>query len=168
MKPTLVSGLMMLALTSVLGYHNIYRPHQARVQALEKQLIEQRQTQELREQVARSLEELERLEQQLPREPETEALVREISKLAEEAGVQLTSIIPQSPKPLRGFTHLSVQLQVVTSYHELGKFISVLENAKPFINIDELGLGQRDPSGSTQARMTVSTLAPAPGTSSSR
>lgn len=157
MKPTLLSGIIVLALAGQLGYHTVYLPYQHKVRELQEQVAKQRQTHELQAQLAKSLEELEQLRKVLPAQPDTEWLVRAVGELAEEAGLQLTSIVPQSPQAVQEFTRLSVNLQLVTSYHQLGKFISLLERSKSFLKIDGLDIARRE-EGMAQVKMTVSTL----------
>ena len=157
MKPTLLSGIIVLVLAGHLGYHTVYLPYQHKVRELQEQFAKQRQTHELQAKLAKSFEALEQLRTVLAAQPDTEWLVRAVGELAEEAGLQLTSIVPQSPKILQEFTRLSVNLQLVTSYHQLGKFISLLERSKSFLKVDDLDIARRE-EGMAQVRMTVSTL----------
>lgn len=157
MKPALVSGAIVLAFAGYFGYNHVYLQEQQEVSKLREQLTEQQQTQELRSQVALSLEQIERFRKRLPTEPETEWLVREVGRLAEEAGVHLTSIVPQSPKKLEEFTHLAVALQFAASYHRLGKFISILENSPAFLKVEALEVS-RVQGATAQVGLTVSTL----------
>jgi len=158
MKPAWISGIIVLVLAGYLGYNTVYLKGRQELSKFREQLRQHEQTQELRKQVARSLDEVERLRKRLPPEPDTEWLVREVGKLAEEAGVRLTSIIPQNPKALHEFTQLSVSLQFGISYHQLGKFLSAIENAKLFIHVDDLEMTRgQDGSQSALVRMTLST-----------
>jgi len=160
MKPAWVSGVIVLALAGYFGYYNgIYLPNQKRLRKLQEQLTQQQQTQELRAQLAQSLEQVEQFRKRLPPEPETAWLVREVGKLAEDTGLQLTSIIPQTPRQLSELTHLAVAIEFVTSYHTLGEFISRLESSKAFLRVDELGVARgADETKPAQVRLIISTL----------
>ena len=158
MKSSRLPLVIILAPATYFGYHTIYRPAQRAVRALEQQLAEERKTQELRVQVARSLEEFKRLGKRLAPEPDPEWLVREINRLVETVGIYPpVSIVPQRPTKLRDFTSLVVAVQFDASYHRLGEFTSVLERSETFFHVDEVQIqreGKRPPS----VRLTVSTL----------
>ncbi len=159
MKPLLVSGIIVAALTAYAGHQYIYAPTQRALSTLRQQLAEETATQELRVQLARSLDDFERLRKQFPQDLSMESLLHEVTQHALEQGIQLQSIVPQDRKELRDATQLSVQLQAAASYHQLGKFISALEAASPFMWVDDLQIA-RPPSGGDApiVRLVVSTM----------
>ena len=77
--------------------------------------------------------------------------------MAEQTGVQLASIVPQSPTKLEAFTRLVVALQFQASYHQLGEFVSALENSTAFLRVDQLEV-VRVRQGIAQIGLTVSTV----------
>jgi type IV pilus assembly protein PilO len=157
MKPILMSGIILAVLAGYTGYHGIFVPTQRQIKRLDTQLAEAKATQEVRERVAGSLNEFERLRKQLPQDASTEWLLREVTKRAQEEGIQLQSILPQDRRDLRDASELSVHLQLSSSYHQLGKFVSSLERSTPLIWIEECAItksGQDLP----QIRLVVSTL----------
>ena len=162
MKPTMVSGLIVLCFAAFFGYNTIHLQHRQRLQALQAQLNEEQATQELRVQVAHTLKQIERLRKRLPQEPETEWLVREVGRLAQGAGVQLTSINPQAPKPLQDATQLTVSVQFTAPYHQLGGFLSTIENASSFLRVDSLDVSPSRTAAADEhaadIRMTISTF----------
>lgn len=157
LKPAMVSGLLIAAITGYVGYHAIYLKQQGQLRVMQAQLQEQQQTQALREQVAGALSEVERLRKHLPQELDTGWLGREVNRLAEEAGIQLASITPQSPRKLEAATVLTVTLRLTTSYHRLGKFVGMLESAPTFLQVNEAIL-TRNADGMADVQLTVSTL----------
>ena len=159
-NPSLISGVLVAAITGYVGHQTIYRDYRRTMTTLRAQLTDQQQTQGLREQMAKSLHEVERLRTRLPQNPETEWLMREIGRLAEEAGIQLTTILPVGPKQvvgLEGVMTLSVALEFTAFYHQLGAFLSRVESAPAFIRVDELILA-RTGEGLAKVQLTVSTL----------
>lgn len=159
-NPSLISGLLVAAITGYVGHQTIYKDYRRTMTTLRAQLTDQQQTQGIREQAAKSLQEIERLRKRLPQNPETEWLMREVSRLAEEADIQLTTILPVGPKQvvgLEGVMTLSVALEFTASYHRLGKFLSMVESAPAFIRVDELLLA-RNEGGRAKVQLTVSTL----------
>ena len=160
MKPLMVSGIIVAALMAYVGHQHVYAPTQRALGILRQQLAEETATQELRVQLARSLDDFESLRKQFPQDSSMESLLHEVTQHALEQGIQLQSIVPQDRKDLRDATQLSVQLQASASYHQLGKFISGLETASPFMWVEDLQFN-RPPGSSgetTVVRLIVSTL----------
>ena len=157
LKPSRISGLIILVLAGMTGYQMVYLRTQQQLVVLNQELARAGQTQALRAQVAASLSELERFRKQLPSEPETGWLIRAVGSRAQETGIQLTTIMPQSPKLLQDFTYLAVNLQFTASYRDLMKLLHRLEQAHAFIRIDEIELS-RTPQEIAQVRLVVSTL----------
>ena len=156
LKPSLIAGAIVLAFAWHVGYHH-YQQSQQAIHILEQRLSEEQATYALRAAVAHSLEELEQFRQQLSPTQDTEWLVSQVTTLAQEAGIRLSAIVQQEPRTLQGVTLLAVTLQVKASYHQLGQFVSQLENAPVLLRVDEMTLGNRDQDGA-QMRMTVSTM----------
>lgn len=159
-KPALISGVLVAAIAGYVGHQTIYRDYRRTMTVLRAQLTDYQQTQGSRVQVAQSLQEIERLRKRFPQNLETEWLLREISRLAEEAHLQLTTILPTSPKKVLGVEEvmtLSVALEFTASYHQLGKFLSILESAPVFIRVDELILA-RNEQGLAKVQLTLSTV----------
>ena len=157
LRSSMVSGLIVLALTGYLSY-GIYVQHQQRLRAIQEELQVQQETEALREKLASSIQELERLRKRLPPEPEPEWLVGQVAKLAEQTGIKLTSIVPENPRQFDEFTHLSVSLQFTTSYHQLGAFISTLESSPSFVRVDQLDLSRGQQEDTASVRVAVSTV----------
>ena len=156
-KPAVVSGVILLAFAGYFGYHTVYLDSHRKIKKLQEQLTEQRRTQELRVEVARSLQAIGRLRERLPAEPETEWLVREVSKRAEEATLLLKAITPDVPKRLPDVTPVTVSFQFTASYSQLVNFLQALEQADVFMRVDDLDIG-RSRQGVSPIRLTVSTL----------
>lgn len=144
-------------LTGYIAYRAIYIPTQHELGRLHQQLAEEKTTQDLRVQLAHSLEEIQRSQQRLSPEPNTEWLLREVTKRAEEEGIQLSTIAPQDRRDLRDATQLSVILQLSAPYHRLGKFLSAIERAPSFMWIEDIQVAHgRD--DVPVVRLTISTL----------
>ncbi len=157
MKPSLLSGAIILALTGLLSYHTVYMRVRKELRAIQTQEAQGQETQALRIKLADTLEQVERLRKRLPQTPETERLIHEVSTLANKAGIQLTGIDPQDPKPLQELTHLSVTLQFVSSYHQLGAFLSTLESSPFFLKVEDLQISGRGEE-TREVRLTIGTV----------
>lgn len=168
LKPARVSGLLIAVCAGYLGYTAIYMRNQRTLGLLREQLLEERQTQELRAGLAQSLEAIERFRKQLPPSPDVEWLIGQVTQAAEGAGVQFTTINPQPPKRLGDVTLLPVTVQFAASYEQVRTLIDVLERGSSYIRVDDLDLA-RSGQGTAQVHLTVSTVhvPPVPGVASS-
>ena len=157
MKPVfLVAPVLIFALAWGIG-RGVYLQQHQEVAAIQGQLEEQRRLQRLREQVAQSLRQVEGLCTHLAPSPDTEWLIRQVTTLAQKTGVEVSSIVPQAPNPIQDFTQLAVTLQLVTSYHELGKLLSEVESLPVLVRVEQLEV--RSEQGSmAQVRLILGAL----------
>jgi Tfp pilus assembly protein PilO len=156
MKPTAISGVVIFLCAGLIGYHAVYRATRRELTGIEQELSEQRDVQALRVSLAASLDHLEQLRKRLPPQPDTEWLIGELTQVAKAAGVQLSSIVPQEPVPSQDATRLSVLLRFEVSYHELGKFVSAMENTPSFMWVSRLEIA-RSEEGRAEVQVAVST-----------
>ena len=158
MKPTLLIGIVEVALAGFLGYNAIYLPKQREVARSHAQQGEERTHQQTQAEVAAYLQQIERYRKRLPPEPDPAWLVRGLVDLAQEPGVQLTSIIQEDPQSVGQFTRVAVQLQVSATYHELGTFLDAVERSDHFMRVDRLDIQQQGSPGRPAIQLTFSTL----------
>ena len=163
MKPTMLVGVMAVALSGFVGYHMVYVPQQGRARVIRTQIAARQADQHTRAEAAALLEQLERYRQRLPAEPDPSWLVNEVVALGQKAGVELTTISQDDPQSFQQFTRLSITLQFVATYHQLGQFLDALEQADHFIQVERLELGgSRDApqgaSGAGMVRLVLSTF----------
>ena len=138
MKETLLAGTIIVALTSYFSYHTLYERQQVERVRLQAALREERANQLSQTEVATVLRDIERYRERLSPTRETSWLVNQVLTLADAAGVSLTTIVPEPPRAVGGFTSLGVALQFTASYHELGAFLDRVEHATPFIRVDHV------------------------------
>ena len=158
MKPTLLIGIVEVALAGFLGYNMLYLPKQREVQRVRAQQGEERTHQQTQTEVAAYLQQIERYRKRLPPEPDPAWLVRELVDLAKEPGVQLTSISQDEPQSLGQFTRLAVRLQLSATYHQLGSFLDAVERSDHFMRVDRLDIQQQGSTDRPAIQLTFSTL----------
>lgn len=141
MKPSVISGILILALSGVIGY-KMYVKDQRIAQQVREQLRQELELDRQRSQLEGSLRVVEAYHEHLTDQREVGWLVGAIGQLAREASVHLSAINPKRPRQLEQATQLSVSLRLTTSYHELGNFISRIESSDTFFHIDELDFRQ--------------------------
>ena len=138
MRPSRAVGIIGLAFISLFGYHRIQGWHQQQGRAIEAQISQEQAAQRILTELSSLQQRVARYRQRLPEEAEASWLVKAIVALAQEAGVQLTKIAPETPHANRQFTRLAVNVEFTASFHQLGTFLDRLERAEPFIRIERL------------------------------
>ena len=159
LKPSIVSGIIMLALAGYVGYHSAYVRPRKSVERIHQQIKEAREEQALRTRVAVSLQTLEQHREALALRPDPDWFLTEVGVVAKEVGLQVTSISPYPPKEGADATVLSVSLRLITTYHQLGRFLSQLESHDRLIHVDSLQITpDQGFSGKTYTNLVLSTL----------
>ena len=164
LKPWMMSGIILLALGSFFGYHKIYLVDQQAIHQVSEESRQAQELQRVRSHLAESIERAEQYRKHLAPHADVEWLVQEIGRIARETGVQLSQIDPQRPREIDGYTQLSVTLQLTSSYHTLGHFLSKIESSPRIIQVDQLDLSRvsQDATDRTSVRLQLSTLYAAP------
>jgi Tfp pilus assembly protein PilO len=158
MRPLFLLAGIGVAIAVLIGYNAIYVPHQAQVRLTHNQIAEEQASQQMQAEVAALLGQVERSRKRLPEEPDPSVLVHDVATLAQQAGVQLTSITREPPEELPPFTHLTVRLQGTASYHQLGVFLDALERADRFLRVERLDVGESKGRGPATIQMVVGTF----------
>ena len=158
MKPAVMSGVIVLALAGAFGYYGIHQPAQQKRQELQQQLNLERETKLLKESIVHGIEDIDALRKRLPAKPETEWLLQTVGELARSQNIQLASIAPDEPKRVQDAVRLGVTLRFVTSYHQLGQFLSALENSPDYLWIETMDVTRDPASGGAQVSLTVSSI----------
>ena len=140
MKSSLLLAGIGLVVTGLIGYNLIHKPQQHQLGLVRDQVAAEHTRQETAATVAATLHEIERYRKQLPEEPDPSWVVQEAGRLAEQSGVQLTTISKEPPQRLDTFTRLAVRIQVTASYHQLGTFLDHLERSDRFIRVDAVDI----------------------------
>ena len=160
-KPTLLLGIIAVAIVCSIAYTSIYVPAQQQVQLIQTQKTKERASQRTQADVAALLKTIEAYRKRLPSEGDPSWLVRETVALAQKAGVEISSINQEDPQKFSGFTRLAVNLQFTASYHQLGAFLDAIEHGDHFIRVDRIGLSRsnsRSGEGMASIKLAFSTI----------
>ncbi len=157
-NPTAIVGGIGVVCIGILGYHTLYARQLQQVRTIEAQVAQEHRDQQVQQEVAKLLEQLERQRKRLPPEPDPSWLVREVVSHGQQAGLQLTSITQQPSEQQASALRLAVNLQVQASYHQLGRFLDSLERSESFIKVDKIELSNPNDNGVAVARLMLSTI----------
>lgn len=158
MKPVVLIAALGVVLGGFVSYNYVHKPHQQKLRRMEASIQEERARHALQEDVAALLTQVEQYRKRLASEPDVSVLYREVVALAEQAGVQVTTIAQEPPQPLQQYTRLGVNLQFSASYHQLGTFIDHLERSPLFIHVDRLEAGDPFSGDQVSVKLSLSTL----------
>ena len=159
-KPFFLLAGIGVALSALLGYNAIYVPHEKQVRVSRAQLAEEQANQAMQAEVAALLAQVERYRARLPEEPDPAVLVRDVVELAQQSGVQLTTIARGAPEAAQGSgsTRLTVNLTGTASYHELGAFLDALERSERFLRVERFEISRAGNQDVSSVQVSVSTL----------
>lgn len=167
MNPSVLLAGIGVAITTLLGYNLVHKPQQRQLDSIHAAITAEQTRQQTASAIVDALQQLERYRGRLPEEPDPSWLVRQVVSVAEQTGVQLTSIGQEPPQRFEQFTRLAVKLKVAASYHRLGTFLDHLERSPVFLRVDSLEITEpSDSQGPPQPEdvtLTLSTVYLPPG-----
>ena len=159
MKPVLLLGVIGVVVGGYVGYNYGYVPQHNKVHLIDAQLAQEHTNHKTGDDVAVLLNDLERRSKRLAPEADSSWLAREVVALAQQAGVEVTTMTQDSPQVSPQLTRLSVNLEFNAPYHLLGSFIDQLEQGKAFMRIDRLELSELpNQKGVASVRLAVSSF----------
>jgi type IV pilus assembly protein PilO len=98
----------------------------------------------LKKQVSKYSEKIDSYEKMLPAEQEIPKLLESLSNMAKGANVKILGITPmvskQEPGPTEIYQEQPILINGRAGYHELGKFISDLENSDRFMKVVDISI----------------------------
>ena len=155
---------------AAIGWYGIYQPQRDRQLAAQTAYAEEQQKAALQRDIADREALLRMYRDRLPKTADTDWLISQSAAVAVEAGIQLNTVRPDSPAAEKDYTRLTVTVESVATYHELGRFVSRLESAQPFIRIDRVKVAEAAstdgarpstddaPTGRRKIMLTLSTI----------
>ena len=161
-RPLLIATLVILLSSAFIGVNLVYAPKSAQLQGFEQALKEEEELGRLSNDLLFTEKRVETYRNRLMEKGgEEEQLIDRIREIANEVPVRVISIIPLSAqKGVRGPSFVSLRVLFEGSYHQLGTFISKVENSEKFIRVG--GIEFAVPAGKTSQpivyEVEVSTL----------
>jgi len=98
-------------------------------------------------------------ERRIPSEKAISWLLIELSRVARETGIKYLSITPQPEEKKESYIKVPIRIEIQCGYHNLGKFLTKIENSQRFMSVDNIGI-LPDSSNPLKHRvsMTISTF----------
>ncbi len=149
-KIILAVGLFLLPL--LIFYFVIFKPNLDELDrldkqkiALEKKLEQVRQKARNRERLQKELEEtmvvFEQTSKLLPKEQEIPQLLRDISALGRNAGLDFLAFKPGADRPKDFYAEIPVSINLKGPYHNLGFFLDQVSKLDRIVTVDNIKMG---------------------------
>lgn len=124
----------------LIGYNFIYKPGTKKDSQIRLEISTQEEVNRLLSEIQQFQQKVQSLHERQAAEHNTDWLLTNITKIAKECEVKISSIQPKSSIPRDRYVIIICQASAESTYHRLGEFISRLESSKEFIKVDSLNL----------------------------
>jgi type IV pilus assembly protein PilO len=164
--PNVQKSIIVVILLAIFGYVYFFtsflpfffQPKKAKIETLsseyEKMSAELEKARKTVGNLARLEEEYERLHKKweaaqelLPLEEEVAELLRKVTKIGHQAGVEFVLFEPQAPVQKEFLMENPVKVRVQGEYHEVGVFLSKVANLDRIVNVSKLQIAPYDTKG---------------------
>ena len=132
---------------ALLYWYFLYQPYTEEMAALQENITSKRQTVEKFQQIAAKLEtfktqvseleaRLHTLLRELPESREIPGMIRQISDVGVQTGLQINGIKPQPEQRKEFYAEIPIQVRVKGPYHAVGRFFDDLAHLERIISVD--------------------------------
>ena len=141
--------IVILIFIVALGIGNkfIYQPRTKIIKQIHLEIEKQTQKNGLLQDIIALKKDIASYNERIPRNTEITWIVDEISKLSKDSGIELLSLEPQAIEDRGSYYRLPLELDIKCSYHQLGNFLSKIENSPKFIRLDNFRLDTEPETG---------------------
>ena len=115
------------------GFLFIYRPFLNKNRALRAQILQERERNILVGKIRALGKHLKVYEDMLPEQKNVSWLLATVSDMASKENIKVSSVKPGELEDRGLYNKLYVVLDVISAYHQLGKFISRIESSEKFL-----------------------------------
>ena len=135
-KQHILMAVGIITVGLLVGVFVVVKPELNRGERLRSEVAVGREKQLLVSDILRFHRLLRSYEPLLSKSPESDWHMEAVNRMAGEAGLILTSAAPQPVATKDVFQKMSLQIEAIGGYHNLGRFAERLENYRPLIKID--------------------------------
>ncbi len=136
----LVIVILILIVTFGIGKKFIYQPRLKTIEQIQLRIEKQAQKNDLLQDIVALKKGIDSYSERMPPNEEITWVVDEISKLSKDSGIELLSLEPQAVEDKGSYYRLPLELDIECSYHQLGNFLSRIENSPKFMRLDNFKL----------------------------
>jgi len=147
------AGIVFALSVVILGvfWFNIYRPKMKRIAAKESKLNDLIRERNIKDNIAKDKDkfkaelasmndDLQNIITKLPDQKEIPALLKGISNMSQEAGLEVLLFKPQGETSQQFYSRVPVELKFVGSYHKIGMFFYYVGTLPRIVNIENFNI----------------------------
>lgn len=131
----------------IIGLVFICKPFTDRTNSLRAEILRERDKNILIGNIRALGKHLKVYDKRLPKDASVSWLIGELSDMASKEHVELSSITPGPPEDYEFYTKLYVIMDTISTYHELGRFLSRIESSDKFLRIENIYIKRLDADG---------------------
>jgi len=165
-------GILALASLLIVGvyWQGFHRPQMRRITAKESKLSELTFKLKEQENIAKNYDKfvketvmlkegLKRDLAKLPDKKEIPALLKNISNMSKEAGLEVLLFKPQGEQPAQFYARVPVELKFIGSYHKIGAFFSYVGTLPRIVNVENFSIKNAEKKSSNEFLLSTSCVA---------
>lgn len=139
-----IISILIVLITFAIGTLLIYIPFTEKNKSLRAQILEERNRNLLIGEIRAIGKHLKIYEKRLPEGRGVSWLLGEISEMASDKQIEISSIKPGAPEDRGLYTKLYVVMDTISTYHQLGSFLSKVESSKKFLKVESINIKRLD------------------------
>lgn len=137
-KKHIIIFVLIVILAFLVGRNGIYKYSVSQINSVESQIEEEEKKNELLKMIGRLDEKWQTYKESSFLTPEITPFLDRVSQLAKEAEIEIAVFNPLPAIQRECHIELPVSMPLKCSYHQLGRFLSLLESNQEFIGVKEL------------------------------
>jgi len=141
---TVIVSIGVVLFVAIVGVKFIYQPTKEKISAIESIQKEEEEKNKLLKQVSKRRKDVQRRRLRLSKNKNASYFINQITKLADESGIEIISIKPGLFQREDYYQKLPLVLEAKATYNQLGEFISKLESSRQFILVEEMNLRKEE------------------------
>ena len=139
--------------TFIIGMLLIYIPFINENKSLRDKILYERDKNLLLGNIRALLKHLDVYQKRIPEKQGISSLLSAVSDMARREQVEIDSIKPDTPEERNLYTRFAVILDTVSSYEQLGRFLSRIESSNDFMRIESISIKRLDSGGMSKEDM---------------
>lgn len=136
-------GIIALMISSLF----IYKPFMDRTTSLRSEILRERDKNILIGKIRALGKYLKIYDKRLPKDASVSWLIGELSDMASKEHVEISSTTPGLAEDYEFYTKLYVIMDTISTYHELGRFLSRIESSNKFLRVENIYIKRLDADG---------------------
>ncbi len=145
-------AVLLIILPIAVFYFVVFQPNQDKISGLERRSAtlaedirklqqKERNKPQLVAEVAKIEEEFDRAAQMLPKEQEIPSLLKDISALGQNAGLDFLSFVPKPENPRDYYNEIPVDITIRGPYHSVGYFFDQISKLDRIVSVSNIKMG---------------------------